>query len=54
MKKTWKGINDIIRSNKKTTYINQINHNNHTINDPKDMANALNSFFANVGKVIYR
>ena len=30
MNKTWKGINDIIRSNKKTTYINQINHNNHT------------------------
>jgi len=49
MKKTWKGINDIIRSNNKSTFINQMNHNNQTMNDAHDMANAFNNFFANVG-----
>ena len=49
MKKTWKGINDLIRSNNKSTHINQINYNNKLINDPKDMSNAFNNFFASVG-----
>ena len=48
-KKTWAGINNLIRSNKKTSYISQIQHDNQTINDPKLMANAFNNFFASVG-----
>ena len=52
MKKTWQGINNLIRSNNKSTYINQITHNNQTINDPNAMANAFNNFFATVGSTI--
>ena len=49
MKKTWAGINDLIRSSHKIAHITQIRHNNETINDPKMMADAFNNFFANVG-----
>jgi len=49
MKKNWAGINELIRSKNKFSYINQIQIGNNTINDPKLMANAFNNFFANVG-----
>ena len=49
MKKTWKGINELIRSSNKSSTINQIHHNNTTINDPTLMSNTYNNFFANVG-----
>ena len=49
MKKTWKGINNLIRTNNKTSTINQITYNNETINDPKQIADSFNNFFANVG-----
>ena len=49
MKKTWAGINDLIRSSHKIAHITQIRHNNETINDPKMMADAFNNFFASVG-----
>ena len=52
MKKTWKGINDLIRSNNKSTKVNYILQNNQSITEPKIMANAFNNFFANVGPTI--
>ena len=39
----------MIRSKSKSSHINQIQIENQTINDPKQMANAFNNFFANVG-----
>ena len=52
MKKTWKGINDLIRSSNKSSTINQIQHNNTLINDSKVIADTFNNFFANVGPEI--
>ena len=49
MKKTWTGINDLIRSSHRSSHINQILHNNKTINDPKQMADTFNNFFISVG-----
>ena len=49
MKKTWKCINELIRSNSKMSSINQIQHNNVLINDSNLIANTFNNFFANVG-----
>ena len=51
MKKTWKGINEIISNNRKSPLsISQISHNKTTINDPDQIANAFNNFFVNVGR----
>ena len=51
MTKTWKGINEItsIRPNSPLKLINQINHNNILIDDPKLISNTFNDFFINVG-----
>ena len=49
MKKTWKGINEIIRSSNKSSAINQIQYNNTLITDHKLIADTFNNFFANVG-----
>ena len=49
MKKTWKGINELIRPNSKSSSVNQIKHNNTLINEPKQIADTFNNFFANVG-----
>ena len=48
MKKTWKGINELIRQNSKLSSVNQIMHNNMLINEPKQIAGTFNNF-ANVG-----
>ena len=49
MKKTWKGINELIRSNSNKTYINQIQYNETVITDKKQIVNTFNDFFINVG-----
>ena len=51
MKKTWKGINEIIslRPNSSRKLINQIKHNNILIDDPKLISDTFNNFFINVG-----
>ena len=49
MKKTWKGINELIRSNNKTININQLQHNDTFITDNKEINNTFNNFFINVG-----
>ena len=50
MKKTWKGINDLIAAKSTSTNINQLNINNSNISDPKEISNSINSFFVNVGQ----
>ena len=49
MKKTWKGINNLIQSKSSTNFINHLNINNDNISDPKEIANTMNNFFVNVG-----
>ena len=51
MKKTWKGINEIIttRANSTPKLINQIIHKNILIDDPKLISDTFNDFFVNVG-----
>ena len=49
MKKTWKGINNLLQSKSSTNYINHLNINNENISDPKKIANTMNNFFVNVG-----
>ena len=40
MKKTWKGINELITAkNKSQVNISQLNHNNSPINDPNEIVN---------------
>ena len=50
MKKTWKGINEIIsiRPNSSSKLINQIRHNNILIDDPKLISDTFNDFFINI------
>ena len=51
MKKTWKGINEIISIQPKSSpnLVNQINHNNILIDDSKLISDTFNDFFTNVG-----
>ena len=50
MKKTWKGIKDILNlKSKDDQHISQIYHNNKTISNEKDIANVFNNFFTNIG-----
>ena len=49
MKKTWKGIRELINSNSKNNKISQLTDNDKIINDPLDIANKFNDFFTNVG-----
>ena len=49
MKKTWKGINDLIRNRSTLNNINQLSINNLNIYDPLKIANSMNDFFTNVG-----
>ena len=49
-KKIWEGIRSIININKsKSTCINQLNVNEKIIDNPKNIVEALNNFFVNVG-----
>ena len=49
MKKTWKGINELMSSRRKSTNITQIEHNKELITDSEKIVNTFNNFFANVG-----
>ena len=51
MQKLWSGIRSIINVGKcKNSYITSILSNNKSVDNPNDIANIFNSFFANVGK----
>ena len=50
MKKTWKGIREIINTKPSMSYTSQINHNGLTINGPIIIANTFNNFFTSIGK----
>ena len=50
MKRTWKGIKDILNlKGKSEQQISQINHNDKTIREEKDIADVFNHFFTNIG-----
>ena len=51
MQKLWSGIRSIINVGKcKNSYITSILSNNKSVDNPNDIANIFNNFFANVGK----
>ena len=50
MKKTWKGIRQLVNiKNPSISNITQINLHGTNVTDPKQIANAFNNFFVNVG-----
>ena len=52
MKKTWKGIREIINTKSSMSYTSQINHNGLIINEPIIIANTFNNFFTSIGKTL--
>ena len=53
IKKTWKGIRELININKrKSVSIKLLNENNNKITDTKEIANTFNTFYANMGSNI--
>jgi len=53
MQKLWSGIRSIINVGKcKNSYITSILSNNKSVDNPNNIANIFNSFFANVGKTM--
>ena len=51
MKKTWKTINETLNKNKKISNVASIfYHNGNVLSNAKDIANAFNVYFANIGK----
>ena len=51
MQKLWSGIRSILNIGKcKNSYITSTLNNNKSVDNPKDIANIFNNFFANVGK----
>ena len=51
MKKTWKTINETLHRNKKNSLVASIlYHNGNVLSNAKDIANAFNVYFANIGK----
>ena len=51
MQKLWYGIRSILNVGKcKSSYITSILNNSKSVDNPKDIANIFNNFFANVGK----
>ena len=52
MKNTWKGIKNILNLNNKGTQVTQLNYNGKNLNKNKDMADAFNEFFTNVGPTL--
>ena len=53
IKKTWEGIRQLININKKKTIsIRIINQDGNSLTDNKDMANAFNNFYANIGNSV--
>lgn len=51
-KKMWKNINSLMKSNKKAEQIEKIYTNNKTITNEKEIANEMNTYFSNIGKVL--
>ena len=55
MKKTWKTINKTLNKSKRgPNLISIFYHNGITLSNAKDIANAFNVYFANIGKKILR
>ena len=53
MKNTWKGIKNILNlNNDKGTQVTQLNYNGKNLNKNKDMADAFNVLFTNVGPTL--
>ena len=53
MKNTWKGIKNILHlNNNKRTQVTQLNYNGKNLNKNKDMEDAFNEFFTNVGPTL--
>ena len=53
MKNTWKGIKNILNlNNNKGTHVTQLNYNGKNLNKNKDMVDAFNEFFTNVGPTL--
>jgi hypothetical protein len=53
MKKTWDGIRSIINISKKTSLkVNKLQHQGNLIDNGDGMANAMNSFFVNIGSMV--
>ena len=51
MKKTWKTINETLNRSKRGSNVTSIfYHNGFTLSNAKDIANAFNAYFANIGK----
>ena len=51
MQKLWSGIKSIINTGKcKNSYITSILNNNKSVDNPNDIADIFNNFFANIGK----
>ena len=51
MQKLWSGIRSILNVGKyKNSYVTSILNNNKSVDNPKDIANIFNNFFANIGK----
>ena len=51
MQKLWSGIRSILNVGKcKNSYLTSILNNNKSVDNPKDIANIFNNFFANIGK----
>ena len=51
IQKLWPGIRSIINVDKcKNSYITSISNNNKCVDNPNDIANIFNNFFANIGK----
>ena len=51
MEKTWKTINETLNRNKKNSNVASIlYHNGNVLSNAKDIANAFNVYFANIGK----
>ena len=52
MKKTWKGIREIINTKSSMSFISHIYHNGQTITEPITIANTFNNFFTSIGQSI--
>ena len=52
MKKTWKGIREIINTKSSMSCISHIYHNGQTITEPITIANTFNNFFTSIGQSI--
>lgn len=49
IKKAWRGVNDILGKNPKSTFINHINYDNKSCTSPREISSALNSHFTDIG-----